>query len=111
METAPSFTLAEIKKALTKHNKELNNDIKVRITPDGIKFSSAKAEEIAMKSEEEKSALQTEVKETKKQALQNLLARDTYPKPAEKPKKPRKKMAESQPGQPSILDKLAKAKK
>jgi hypothetical protein len=110
METTPSFTLAEIKKALTKHNKELNNDIKVRITPDGIKFSSAKAEEIAMKSEEEKTALQTEVKETKKQALQNLVARDTY-KPPEKPKKPRKKMVEPDPKQPSILDKLAKVKK
>lgn len=100
----PSYTLAEIKKALTQHNKELNNDIKVRITPDGIKFSSAKAEEIAMKSEEEKTGL-------KKQALQNLLARDTYPKPPEKPKKPRKKMVEPDPKQPSILDKLAKAKK
>lgn len=106
----PSFTLAEIKKALTKHNKELNNDIKVKVTADGIKFSSAKAEEIAMKSEAEKSALETEVKETKKMAMQNLLARDTY-KPPEKPKKPRKKMEEPDPKQPSILDKLAKAKK
>lgn len=104
MDTSPSFSLAEIKKALAKHNKELNNDIKVRITPEGIKFSSAKAEEIAMKSEEEKSGL-------KKQALQNLLARDTYPKPQEKPKKPRKKMTEPESGQPNILEKLAKAKK
>ncbi len=104
MDTPPSFTLAEIKKALAKHNKDVNNDIKVRITPEGIKFSSAKAEEIAMQSEEEK-------KDLKKQALQNMLARDTYPSPQEKPKKPRKKMTEPEPGQPTILEKLAKAKK
>ena len=108
---SPAYSLAEIKKALTKHNKELNNDIKVRITPDGLKFSSAKAEEIAMKSEEEKTALETEVKETKKLAMNNLLARDSYKVPAPKTKKPRKKMLAPEPGQPTILDKLTKAKK
>ena len=99
----PSFTLAEIKKALTKHNKELNNDVKVRITPDGLKFSSAKAEEVAIQNEEEKSEL-------KKVAAQNMLVRDTaVAKP--KAKKPmKKKMPEPGPDQPSILDKFAKLK-
>ena len=108
---SPAYSLAEIKKALTKHNKELNNDIKVRITPDGLKFTSAKAEEVAMKSEEEKTELETEVKETKKMAMTNLLARDTYKAPAPKTKKPRKKMLVPEPGQPTILEKFAKPKK
>ena len=108
---SPAYSLADIKKALTKHNKELNNDIKVRITPDGLKFSSAKAEEIAMKSEEKQKELETEVKETKKMAMNNLLARDNYKPPAPKEKKARKKMPAPESGQPTILDKLAKAKK
>jgi hypothetical protein len=99
----PAFSLAEIKKAISKHNKEVNNDIKVRITPDGLKFSSVKAEEIAIKNEEEKTGL-------KKQALQNMLIRDTYEAPKEKPKKTTKKKLDMDTGQPSILDKFAMAK-
>ena len=86
MEGAPAFTLAEIKKALTKHNTDMNNDVRVRVTKDGLKFSSAKAEEVAIQTEGEKTAL-------KKEALSNLLARDTYQPPQPKPKAPKKKMA------------------
>lgn len=39
-----SYTLKEIKDAINKHNKDMNNDIKVKITNDGIHFSSMKAE-------------------------------------------------------------------
>ena len=39
-----TYTLKEIKDAINKHNTELNNDIKVSFTNDGLKFSSAKAE-------------------------------------------------------------------
>lgn len=43
-----SFTLAEIKKAISLHNKELENDIKVKIKDGKIKFSSAKAESMLL---------------------------------------------------------------
>lgn len=39
-----TFTLKEVKDAINKHNKDMNNDIKVKISNDGISFSSSKAE-------------------------------------------------------------------
>lgn len=42
--SSKTYTLKEIKDAINKHNKELNNDIKVSFSSEGIKFSSAKAE-------------------------------------------------------------------
>ena len=35
-----SITLKEIKSAISKHNKEMNNDIQVSLSKDGITFSA-----------------------------------------------------------------------
>lgn len=43
-----TFTLKEIKKAIAKHNKDMDNDIKIRIKGNEIKFSSAKAESMLL---------------------------------------------------------------
>lgn len=43
-----TFTLAEIKKALNQHNKDLNNDIKIKIKDGKISFSSSKAESLLL---------------------------------------------------------------
>lgn len=61
-----TFTVSEIRKAIREHNKELDNDIKITISNEGIKFSSAKAEEY------------------KKMALKNMLIRDKKEEPKKK---------------------------
>lgn len=61
-----TFTVSEIRKALNKHNKDLDNDIKIKIKDNKIEFSSAKAEEY------------------KKMALQNMLIRDKKEEPKKK---------------------------
>ena len=43
-----TFTLAEIKKALQQHNKDLNNDVKIKIKDGKISFSSSKAESLLL---------------------------------------------------------------
>lgn len=65
MESSTPITLALIKKALAKHNKDMNNDIKVSFGPDGLKFSSAKAEQIILetKAEADKRILKATLKQ------------------------------------------------
>ena len=43
-----SFTVRDIKQAISKHNKELDNDIKIRIKNGVIHFTSAKAEQMVL---------------------------------------------------------------
>ena len=43
-----TFTLAEIKKAIKQHNKDLDNDIKIKIKDNKISFSSSKAESMLL---------------------------------------------------------------
>lgn len=43
-----NFTLKELKEAISKHNKEMNNDIKVSIKDGKISFSSSKAESMLL---------------------------------------------------------------
>lgn len=43
-----TFTLKQIKKSISQHNKDMDNDIKIRIKGDEIKFSSAKAESMLL---------------------------------------------------------------
>jgi len=43
-----SHTLAEIKKAIRKHNKDMDSDIKVSVKDGELKFSSAKAEKVKL---------------------------------------------------------------
>lgn len=43
-----SHTLSEIKKAIRKHNKDMDNDIKVSVKDGELKFSSAKAEKVKL---------------------------------------------------------------
>ena len=43
-----SFTLAEIKKSIKQHNKDLDNDIKIKIKDNKIFFSSTKAESMLL---------------------------------------------------------------
>ncbi len=43
-----SHTLSEIKKAIRKHNKDMDNDIKVSVKDGELKFSSAKAEQVKL---------------------------------------------------------------
>lgn len=67
-----TFSLKEIKEALKEHNKEMDNDIKIKIKDNKIIFSSAKQEEL------------------KKQALQNMLIRDNIKPPVKKEIKKKK---------------------
>jgi len=43
-----SHTLAEIKKAIRKHNKDVDNDVKVSVKDGELMFSSAKAEKVKL---------------------------------------------------------------
>jgi len=57
-----SITLKEIKKAINKHNKEMNNDIKISLSKDGVTFSSVKAKKYLFDTNKEKPALFKEYK-------------------------------------------------
>jgi DNA-binding transcriptional MerR regulator len=82
-----TYTLAEIKKALQKHNKDVENDVRVKLTPEGLKFSSAKAELIKVESEKEIADVKQKAEvDVFKAKLSGVPA--TKKKPAPKKKKP-----------------------
>jgi hypothetical protein len=43
-----AFTLKEIRSAMNKHNKEMDNDVRVKIVGGEMKFSSAKASQMKL---------------------------------------------------------------
>lgn len=79
---ASTFTLAEIKKALNQHNKDLNNDIKMKIKDGKISFSSAKAE--------------------------SMLLQERMKNPPKKPRQPPKKKTPDMKGQKKITTMMTK---
>lgn len=77
-----TFTLKQIKKAISQHNKDMENDIKVRIKGDEIKFSSAKAE--------------------------SMLLQERMKNPPKKPRQPPKKKTPDMKGQRTLTEMMSK---